>query len=64
MSEPVPVLALVGPSVLQEARARGLRGGVEVVWSPERGWLCADHTAQPCIHTEGLPGPGLPQEDS
>lgn len=64
MSEPVPVLDLVGPSVRQEPRARGLRDGVEVVWSPERGWLCADHTHQPCTHTADLPRPTLPQEIS
>lgn len=48
---------VIGPSPRHEPRAYGVRGGVRVVWSPERGWLCEDDTAQPCLHTEGLPDP-------
>lgn len=53
---------VVSPSAAEEPRARGDRGGVLVVWSAERGWLCEVDTAQPCPHTEGLTRPGLHQE--
>lgn len=62
MSTDHPAVELVGPTARQEPRARAVRDGVEVVWSPERGWLCEEHTPQPCIHTEGLTPPRLPQE--
>lgn len=55
-------VVVVSPSALEEPRAYGERGDTAVVWSPERDWLCEEHTAQPCIHTEGLNPPGLPQE--
>ncbi len=58
----VSVIEVAGPSALEEPRARGDRGELAVVWSPERGWLCEEHTVQPCVHTEGLHPPGLPQE--
>lgn len=67
--EPIPsadgftaTVGVVSPSASEEPRAYGVRGDAEVVWSPERGWLCEIHTAQPCPHTEGLHRPGLPQE--
>lgn len=71
--EPVPsadgftsTVAVDGPSATEEPRAYGDRGSARVVWSPERGWLCEEHTTGPsgpsCIHTEGLNPPGLPQE--
>lgn len=49
------------PSALEEPRARAVVAGVLVVWSPERGWGCEEHTAQPCAHTEGLGSPELPE---
>lgn len=58
----VSVVEVLSPSALEEPRARGLRGDTLVVWSPERGWLCQEHTVQPCTHTLGLNPPGLPQE--
>lgn len=65
--EPIPSadgftseVAVVSPSASVEPRAYGDRGGVMVVWSPERGWLCEEHTIQPCEHTEGLNEPGIP----
>lgn len=50
------------PSHTAQRRAAGVRGNTLVVWSPERGWTCQEHGAQPCIHTAGLNPPGLPQE--
>lgn len=47
------------PSALAEPRAFTDVDGVEVVWSPERGWLCSEvgHAPQPCVHTVDLPQP-------
>lgn len=49
----------VAPSPVVSERAHGTRGATPVVWSPERGWLCAEHTILPCEHTAGLPNPGI-----
>ena len=46
----------LSPSAEAEPRAFTDVDGTKVAWSPERGWLCSEHTL-PCIHTEGLPAP-------
>lgn len=56
----IPVYA-ESPSALADPRIVMQVGDADVSWHPERGWLCSEDQAQPCIHTTGLV-PSLPEE--
>lgn len=49
----IPV-TVESPSVRAQPRIVAAVHGRPVSWTPERGWLCADHHAQPCPHTIDL----------